>query len=90
MVDRIRKQNKPACNLRFGASGAVPPQKRQCELASEYPAGTAVEAPPDAKPLGRYLPYGGDSAFFNKKFDLGKNIACELTEKLYLCTFKKY
>ena len=33
-------------NLRFGASEAVTPQKRQCELGSEYPARTAVEAPP--------------------------------------------
>ena len=39
---KISAMKMPACNLRFGASGAVTPQKRQCELASDYPAGTAV------------------------------------------------
>ena len=33
-----------AGNGRFGVMAAVAPQKRQCEIGSLYPAGTAVEA----------------------------------------------
>ena len=36
----------PADNWRFGVMAAVAPQKRQCKFAREYPAGSAVEAPP--------------------------------------------
>jgi hypothetical protein len=36
----------PADNERFGASGGVSPQEKQCELASEYPATTVVSPPP--------------------------------------------
>jgi hypothetical protein len=41
-----------AYNERFGASGGVTPQEKQCEFASEYPAGMAVSPPPAAKPPG--------------------------------------
>ena len=34
----------PAVNGRFCKMAAVAPQKRQCELAREYPAASAVEA----------------------------------------------
>ena len=33
-----------AVNGRFGVMAAVTPQKRQCEIASLYPAGNFVEA----------------------------------------------
>jgi hypothetical protein len=36
----------PAANERFGASGGVTPQKRQCENESLQPATTAVSPPP--------------------------------------------
>ena len=34
----------PAGNGRFGVMAAVAPQKRQCKLAREYPAGSVVDA----------------------------------------------
>jgi len=36
----------PACNWRFGASGAVTPQTILWEIERYYPAASAVKAPP--------------------------------------------
>ena len=58
---------KPAANGRFGASGAVIPQTILYKFARYYPAASVVEAPPAAKPPGRYLQADNSTEALEKK-----------------------
>ena len=57
----ISAWNATAYNMRFGATAAVAPRKRQCRCESLYPAGSLVEAAttPSRWDVSRHL---GDSA----------------------------
>ena len=46
----------PAGNGRFGASGGVSRPTLECRTATSALVQTAVNPPPVAKPLGRYMP----------------------------------
>ena len=55
----MKKQKRPACNGRFGASGGVGSSESEQETSSLALVRTAVIPPPAVKPLGRYRQVGG-------------------------------
>ena len=79
--DRNNTTKSTTANGRFGASGGVARPTLECRTATSALVQTAVNPPPVAKPLRRYLPYGGQCVRVDRK-QIRKGIIIETKQNI--------
>ena len=82
MINEVQDK-KTAPNGRFGASGAVTPQKTLCGFERYYPAAMAVEAPPASSRLG--VTVSDHFADVGKTIPMPKGAEKEIDDILLTC-----